>query len=314
LIHIQQQLEEVNAINLHWQERYQHLQELLAINQQELARERETLRRTAQREQTHYQLFIQIQMQMKKGFSQFRSELQTIKQIALSFHLFAASEIIQTVNQFRFEFQRIFSALLEKQEYTIRNHQIGLQSAHSKELTGLEEKFVSQIRSIQQQHSQELEKLHRELLTRTERALNASVLSVSEKMIGSVSFDTFHQQINKENQHQLGAVSTIRILTDTSDVQQSLSTSSSSTLSTRKTNSSSASLIPAYASVLKGILQGLLEQEVVRHEAQSQFFALSDGHQEPSFAALSAARALICEELDIYVEKLLKKKYLLTSN
>jgi hypothetical protein len=191
------------------------------------------------------------------------------------------NECMSTLQRFRGEFAKIFDGLHGKQKQQIQSMRMQLSTAHSQELTVLEQKFIAQINSLNQKHSMELGKMHKELLIRAERAVNASLVPMSSSAIGD-ALDTSSSQ-------------------STTGVNGNLVSNTHVTSSTAV--SSSGVGVQAFESVLKGVLQGLQEQETLSLIGSGQIQALAIAHKEPSLAANAAARAIISEELDKFVMK-----------
>jgi hypothetical protein len=90
---------------------------------------------------------------------------------------------------------------------------------------------------------------------------------------------------------------------------RNLITDSAHSLSSSSSSSPRISLTPAFESTLQGTLQGLLDQSTIDNEISMKIVALAKAHHEPSYAATAAARAIIGEEIDKFMMKLLQKKY-----
>jgi hypothetical protein len=105
-------------------------------------------------------------------------------------------------------------------------------------------------------------------------------------------------------------LSNVSILSTMQDVSSSFQQGTSSTSATTKIGDVQMGHgPPAWESVLKGVLQGLRDQEAIRFDTVTKVSALSAAHQEPSFAANAAARALIGDDIDRFVVSILQKKY-----
>lgn len=68
-------------------------------------------------------------------------------------------------------------------------------------------------------------------------------------------------------------------------------------------------LVEAFESTLRGTLQALLDQSVIAKDTSDKICAMAKDHHEPSFAAMTSARATIGEEVDKFIFALLNKKY-----
>ena len=68
-------------------------------------------------------------------------------------------------------------------------------------------------------------------------------------------------------------------------------------------------LVAAFESTLTGTMQGLIDQQAISLEIHQKIMSLAKAHHEPSYAATAAARALIGEEIDKFMVKLLQRKY-----
>lgn len=65
-----------------------------------------------------------------------------------------------------------------------------------------------------------------------------------------------------------------------------------------------SSVVLAYESVLRGMLDSLVAEEVVDVGGSQQLVALAEAHNEPSFAALAAAKALLGGHIERFVAKI----------
>lgn len=316
LVQLQERLEQSLAISKHWEERYTHQTELLEVTTREVAEERQKHHQLRQREIKLFRLLTQVHETYRSRMHELRMELQTVRSIAESFKPFAANEAITTLNQFRFHFKNIFDLAVKKQEKEMKDLRISMQSSHNTEISILESKFIEQVNALNQRHTKELEKMHNELLTRTERALNASMCQDA----------TAASNILLTSMPPQSRLSQMTLLTSTQDVQTLFQSGNSIHTSNSSSDSSNAgsggrghgvatlmnTQVPAFESVLRGVLQGLQDQDAVSPETTEKVLALSQTHQEPSFAANAAARALLGDEIDRFVVTLLERKYALS--
>lgn len=305
LVQFQEKLEEALAISKHWEERYEHQTQLLTIATRELQDERQQMQTLRKREHTLFTLLTKVQQTYRQQIHALRMDLDTVRSVAQSFVPFAANERLTNTTKIQYLFQAIFDAARKKLEADMKNMRIAMQSAHNTEISILESKFIEQVNALNQKHTKELEKMHMELLARTERAMNASMTatngsgmivttsgaggllpsSIDTSMLSNVSILSTMQDVSSSFQHGVSTTAT-----KIGDVQMGHGP-------------------PAWESVLKGVLQGLRDQEAIRFDTVTKVSALSAAHQEPSFAANAAARALIGDDIDRFVVSILQKKY-----
>lgn len=304
LVQFQEKLEEALAISKHWEERYEHQTQLLTVATRELQDERQQMQTLRKREHTLFTLLTKVQQTYRKEMHSLRMDLDTIRSVAQSFVPFAANERLTNTTKIQFLFQAIFDAARKKLDAEMKNMRIAMQSAHNTEISILESKFIEQVNALNQKHTKELEKMHMELLARTERAMNASMTATN----GSGMIVTTSGAGGLLPSTDPSMLSNVSILSSMQDVSSSFH-GVASTSTTKVGDVQVGHGPPAWESVLKGVLQGLRDQEAIRFDTVTKVSALSAAHQEPSFAANAAARALIGDDIDRFVVSILQKKY-----
>lgn len=305
LVELQEKLEQSYAVSQHWEERFKHQGELLTIAQQELQDERRKIQELRKRERTLFTLLTNVHKTYRQQIHSLRMDLDHIRSVATSFTPFAANEKLTSMNQIRFIFKKIFDVAVKKQEKDMKDLRIAMQSAHNTEISILESKFIEQVNALNLKHTKELEKMHEELLARTERALNASMTTSAGAGLVIATAGSGSLESTMSN------VSILASNPDVSTFMHSVTNMNSMAVHSRKSGGdhSSAGGLPAWESVLKGILQGLRDQDAISVDTSSKVAALGEAHQEPSFAANAAARALIGDDIDQFVVGILQKKY-----
>lgn len=309
LVQFQEKLEEALAISKHWEERYEHQTQLLTVATRELQDERTTMQTLRKREHTLFTLLTKVQQTYRQQIHALRMDLDTVRSVAQSFVPFAANERLTNTTKIQYLFKAIFDAARKKLEADMKNMRIAMQSAHNTEISILESKFIEQVNALNQKHTKELEKMHMELLARTERAMNASMTATNGSgMI--VTTSGAGGLLSSSIDASSSMLSNVSILSTMQDVSSSFQQGTSSTSATTKIGDVQMGHgPPAWESVLKGVLQGLRDQEAIRFDTVTKVSALSAAHQEPSFAANAAARALIGDDIDRFVVSILQKKY-----
>lgn len=233
----------------HLQEQYENLNtELMNKHSQCLASTNEI--------QTLQHVVFQLYATYTPALASLKTSLYQIKQAMAQYNAETEYASYQTFQRCQTEVLKLEESLKLSYKEKTQKMRIQLSSAHSQELNALEQRFVSQISSLNKNHTKELEKLHKEVLARTERSVG------------------------------------VPLFADTSVLGHSA-----------QSFTPAAESAAAFESVLTGTLLALQEQEVLSSESSSQIQALAKTNTEPSLAAGTAAKALVCEELDKCFQK-----------
>eukprot|EP00981_Chlorochromonas_danica_P001003 scaffold233_cov174-Ochromonas_danica.AAC.43 len=283
LIEVSEQLQRIQLDQRLLQDKTGHRDAQLEALQNELQGERNRLLQSQAHCQKLYQIIHSVYALYLPQLHSLRHCLADLRGYYKAFELQLQTESRTTVQKFRLEFVRIFDGFKALQKQKISTLKVQLSSAHSKELTALEQRFIAQINSLNAKHSTELEKMHREVLVRAEKAVNGS-------LYGNDLSNSFRD--NSINEGSLKAASEGVPFTLTA------------------TNNTNTSVIPAFESVLKGLLQGLRDEELFSPSTAAQVETLARTNREPSVAANATARAIVSEEADKFYLHYITKRQL----
>jgi hypothetical protein len=298
------------------QDRFTHQLELVELHKVDVEKERNRIVEMKKKESQLYQFIVRIDTLYRQQLYGLKQDLQHIRSCTTNFASWSASEIYSTVNNYKLQFQVIFDHYHRKQEQALKDLRVSMSTSHHKELNHLESKFIEQINLLNKKHSKELEKLHLELLARTEKALNVSSSREMDNisLLSGIGQDSLSSSISNA-QPTNASVLLNESLEMLSQSAMKLTgpgltlTEKDKVSSTHRTNGNLSVVSQAFESVLRGVLQGMRDQECISNETSEKVASLAQAHQEPSFAASAAARALIGEEIDRFMVNLVKKKY-----
>ncbi len=298
-------------------DRSHHLEELMHLHQEDVKHERDRIVELKKKENHLYQLIVRIDSLYRQQLYALKQDLQHIRNITSNFASFTSTEIYTTINNYKLQFQVILDHYRRKQEQALKDQRTAVVTLHQKELNSLESRFIEQINLLNKKHTKELDKLHQELLTRTEQALNASAGRDTE------IFSNIMNQSGYDNIVETGSVG--NNISASSLLNRSLQMLSQATTQFRVPHgngnsglsdqehlsifSSNVHVPLAFESVLGGVLQGLIDQTCISNETTEKIVTLAKANQEPSFSAGAIARAIIGDEIDKYVMELMKNKY-----
>lgn len=163
----------------HLQEQYEALNtELMSKHAQCLASTNEV--------QSLQHIIFQLYATYSPALASLKTSLYQIKQAMVQYNAEAEYTSYQTFQKCQIEVLKLEESLKLSYKEKTQKMRIQLSSAHSQELNALEQRFVSQISGLNKNHTKELERLHKEVLTRTERTL-CPPSSADSSMVGGHS-------------------------------------------------------------------------------------------------------------------------------
>lgn len=249
-------------------------------------------------------------------------------------------EVRKTVSGLAAHLNLIFAHGEEKKTEEVRAMRIALSNAHSEEINALEARFVQQIELQAAAHSVELDKVHSEMMRKTEDALGWSQYAESSAReneskenarmdADGIAYDSFSEGDEDSLQSHARSTSGARSVSFAADIASSINKHRRvSTTTTTTTSSASMSATasvpsrrgsfgaaplsapagkPAYQSVLTGVLEALTVEDILAPTSSQQIVSLAKAHQEPSFAAQAAAKSLLAGHLERFLNALLER-------
>lgn len=313
----------------------QHQSDLAEISAAELCEERSRVKEMRKREVKLFQLLADVQKQYQSQIHLLRQDLMNIKASVQTIAPYTQLEVRKTVGGLSNKLNAIFAHFHRKQEHELKTARIELSLAHTEEINALESRFTRQIESQAAEHTLELEQLHGELVRKAEDALgfnayidsvavpvdeddieedelNTSSASVSSHARRSVSFardtDTSSSR-SGVNDRSYSSVGSKQRRASASASFSSSAAAAAPTPSRRQSGASafSSKLNPAFESVLSGLIEALQAEDMLDTAGSQQLVSLAKAHQEPSFAAQAAAKSLLSNHLEKFVNDLLAR-------
>ena len=325
---------------LQMEENVQHHIELARITTEELSEERQRLRDMRKREAKLYKLIAEIEKVYQREIHGLRQDLTHIRSSVESLEPLAKIEVKRTIQGLATHMQRIFQHNKEIQEEEIKQIRISLSHAHTEEMNALEARFIEQIQIQASKHTEELAQQHMELIAQTESALGISTTTTAELNVspddsldmedGDHLNSTLHSKTQRNVSFASDAATANHMQRSLYSIDSSSSNSSqrhhttlnafgisrrnshtptvngknTSKLSDRNSRSGNYEHPPAYESVVSGLLEALVSEEMLDVTGSQQIVSLAKAHQEPSFAAQAAARSILCSQLEVFVNNM----------
>ena len=310
-----------------------HQVELAELASSELGAERSRMREMRKREIKLFALLAQVETIYKTELQKLRQELTGVRCLVQSLAPSVDQDIHSTVSGLGAKLKIIFDKLQQKQSGNELAARKALSRAHQAEMDALEARFVAQLSAQSKAHAQELESMHAQVVGQAEQAISmsdASLLDVSADRSHHTSSSSSSSSWRGKGQGRSGltvsfAVGDERKGDDAAnddgddhhdDSAADVGVTTSSINSGSSSNNSGSSRPPlgrrsrltaaqlAYESVLRGVLEALVAEDVLDSNSSGQISALAEAHNEPSFAALAASKALLSGQLEQFVLRL----------
>jgi hypothetical protein len=308
-------LEQTHSATKHLEELLRHRDELLGVARRELQVDRDNLTAARRREAKLFQLIGGVEQAYRVKIHELRRDLMSIRGLVDGLLPYVQVHTGRTVEHLHTQLVVIFKAIHDKHQRQLHACKMELSAAHTREIDALESRFVEQIRTQATQHTQELESMHNSIVSKADQALRLyEHQSPDADRDGSQSYwddlsadlASLRDMVNGDATDGPTTISIKPVVTFADPVaapaallDAEAKATTGSVKEVKAVDKSKSSVAPpaaalfAYESLLKGLMDALVREDVLTSSSSIQITSLAQVHREPSFAAQAAARSLM---------------------
>jgi hypothetical protein len=308
-------LEQTHSATKHLEELLRHREELLGVARRELQVDRDNLTASRRREAKLFQLIGGVEQAYRVKIHELRRDLMSIRGLVDGLLPYVQVHTGRTVEHLHMQLVVIFKAIQDKYQRQLHACKMELSAAHTREIDALESRFVEQIRTQATQHTQELESMHKSIVSKADQALRLyEHQSPDADRDGSQSYwddlsadlASLRDMVNGDATDGPTTISIKPVVTFADpvaapvalvDAEAKAITDSVKKVKAVDKGKTSVALPAAaqfaYESLLKGLMDALVREDVLTNSSSIQITSLAQVHREPSFAAQAAARSLM---------------------
>lgn len=310
-------VEQTHSATKHLEELLRHREELLGVARRELQVDRDNLTAARRREARLFQLIGGVEKAYRVKIHELRRDLMSIRGLVDGLLPYVQVHTDRTVEYLHTKLVAIFKAKDDKQQRQLHTSRMELSAAHTSEIDALESRFVEQIRTQATQHTQELESMHKSIVSKADQALRlyehqspgadrdgsqsywddiaADLASLRDMVNGDALTDGPTSISSKSVVTFADPVAAPAAMLDGEAKTMAGSVKKAKAVDGKDKSSVAppAPALLAYESLLKGLMDALVREDVLTSSSSIQITSLAQAHREPSFAAQAAARSLM---------------------
>ena len=307
--------EQTQSATKHLEELLRHREELLGVSRRELQVDRDNLTAARRREAKLFQLIGGVEQAYRVKIHELRRDLMSIRGLVDGLLPYVQVHTGRTVEHLHTQLVVIFKAIHDKHQRQLHACKMELSAAHTREIDALESRFVEQIKTQATQHTQELESMHKSIVSKADQALRLyEHQSPDADRDGSQSYwddlsadlASLRDMVNGNATDGPTTISIKPVVTFADPVAAPVAlldgeakAITDSVKKVKAVDKGKTSVAPpaaallAYESLLKGLMDALVREDVLTSTSSIQITSLAQVHREPSFAAQAAARSLM---------------------
>ena len=243
-----------------YEAKLKHERDLAGLTKAELELERAESLKCRQREMVLHRIIHELHKLLRSQLAGVKNDLAEVRTAAQAIPSTTAMVIRSTVSGLGMELSAIFDAMHRKQKSDFLEAKIELSNAHSRQLNSLEESYIQHINELSKKHANELSRMHNDVMGKAERVIS---------MVGYTSLYNSNAEISAMSKRE---------------------EEGSADVGMRRQ--------PAFASVLRGLIEAVVDLEIMSEAEGAEISSLVHAHFEPSIAATAAAKSMLSQHIN----------------